>query len=94
MPRSCPEGLSISQRRTKVSLSRALSASQARRTRPLRPSRGQVLAALGVAAAVGVTAFYAGPYVAAAGGWLAGLAGTLAAQAGLALRRLMKTATT
>ena len=40
-------------------------------------------------AAAGVGAYFAGPYVAAAAGWLAGVLGTLAVQAGIALRRTL-----
>jgi hypothetical protein len=54
----------------------------------LRPFRTQILTALGVGALVGVGAFFAGPYVAAAAGWLGGFVSTLAVQAGVAFRRL------
>ena len=45
--------------------------------------------AAGVGVAVGVTAYLAGPWFAAAAGWLAGFAATLGVQAGLAFRRLL-----
>jgi hypothetical protein len=54
----------------------------------LRPFYGQLLVALGVGAAAGVGAYFAGPYVAAAAGWLAGVLSSLAVQAGIAFRRL------
>jgi hypothetical protein len=54
----------------------------------LKPFRSQILLALGVGAAAGVGAYCAGPYVAAAAGWLAGVLSTLAVQAGVALRRM------
>jgi hypothetical protein len=53
----------------------------------LRPVRGRLPVALGVGAA-GVGAYFAGPYVAAAAGALAGVLSTLAARAGIAFRRL------
>jgi hypothetical protein len=55
----------------------------------LKPFRTQLLVALGVGTAVGVAVFFAGPYVAAASGWLAGVLGTVAVQAGVALRRTL-----
>jgi hypothetical protein len=45
-------------------------------------------AAVAVGVAVGAGAYLAGPYAAAAAGWLGGFLGALAAQGGLALRRL------
>ena len=54
----------------------------------LRPVWGQLLVALGVGAAVGAGAYFAGPYVAAAAGRLAGVLSTLAVRAGNASRRL------
>jgi hypothetical protein len=56
--------------------------------RHLKPFRAQILLALGVGAAAGVGAYFAGPYVAAGAGWLAGVLSTLAVQVGIALRRL------
>jgi hypothetical protein len=55
--------------------------------RRLRHFRVPLLAALAVAAVVGVAAYYGGPYVAAFAGWLAGFTTTLAVQAGLWLRQ-------
>jgi len=60
--------------------------------RHLKPFRSQILTALGVGAAAGVGAYFAGPYVAAAAGWLAGVLSTLAVQAGVALRRTLASA--
>jgi hypothetical protein len=54
----------------------------------LKPFRGRILLALSVGAAAGVGAYFAGPYVAAGAGWLAGVLSTVAVQAGIALRRL------
>jgi hypothetical protein len=54
----------------------------------LKPIRSQILTALGVGAAAGVAVFFAGPWVAAASGWLAGVLGTVAVQAGIAFRRM------
>jgi hypothetical protein len=54
----------------------------------LRPFYGQLLVALGVGAAAGVGAYFAGPYAAAAAGWLAGVLSSLAVQAGIAFRRM------
>src|SRR4051794_685741 len=56
--------------------------------RLLQPFHAQILLALGVGAAAGVGAYFAGPYVAAGAGWLAGVLSTLAIQAGVAFRRL------
>ena len=56
--------------------------------RLLRPVWGQLLVALGVGAAVGAGAYFAGPYVAAAAGRLAGVLSTLAVRAGYASRWL------
>ena len=56
--------------------------------RLLQPFRAQILLALGVGAAAGVGAYFAGPFVAAGAGWLAGVLSTVAVQAGIALRRL------
>ena len=56
--------------------------------RLLQPFRAQILLALGVGAAAGVGAYFAGPYVAAGAGWLAGVLSTFAVQVGIALRRL------
>src|SRR5262249_8894359 len=51
-------------------------------TRPL-------LLAAGVGVALGVAAYLAGPWFAAAAGWLAGFAATLGVQAAVAFRRLL-----
>jgi len=51
-------------------------------TRPL-------LLAAGVGVALGVAAYLAGPWCAAAAGWLAGFAATLGVQAAVAFRRLL-----
>jgi hypothetical protein len=51
--------------------------------------QAQVVLALGVVGLAGLGAYLAGPWVAAAAGWLAGFVTTLAVQAGLALRRLL-----
>jgi hypothetical protein len=60
----------------------------------VRRYRQPLLLALGVGGALGLAAFFAGPWVAAAAGWLAGFTAALAAQAALALRRLLgRTAT-
>ena len=56
--------------------------------RLLQPFRTQILLALGVGAAAGVGAYFAGPYVAAGAGWLAGVLSTVAVQAVVAFRRL------
>jgi len=57
--------------------------------RMVRPHTKPLLLAAGVGVAVGVTAYLAGPWFAAAAGWLAGFAATLGVQAGLAFRRLL-----
>ena len=57
--------------------------------RLLRPIRSQILTALGVGAAAGVAVYFAGPWVAAASGWLAGVRSTFAVQSGIALRRTL-----
>jgi hypothetical protein len=49
----------------------------------------QLLTALGVGAAAGVAAYYAGPWLSAGLGWLGGFLATLAVQAGVALRRMV-----
>jgi hypothetical protein len=51
--------------------------------------RRPVLVALGVGSAVGVLAYFSGPWAAAAAGWLSGFVTTLAVQAGVALRKLL-----
>ena len=56
--------------------------------RLLQPFRGQILLALGVGAAAGVGAYFAGPYAAAGAGWLAGVLSTITVQAALAFRKL------
>src|SRR5262249_34453395 len=56
--------------------------------RPLWPLRAQLLSAVAVGVAVGAGAYLAGPYAAAAAGWLGGFLGTLAVHAGVILRRL------
>ena len=55
----------------------------------VRRYRQPLLLALGVGGALALAAFFAGPWVAAAASWLAGFAAALAAQAVLALRRLL-----
>jgi hypothetical protein len=60
--------------------------------RHLKPFRSQILTALGMGAAAGVGVFFAGPWVAAASGWLAGVLSTAAVQAGVALRRTLMSA--
>ena len=45
--------------------------------------------AAGVGVALGVAGFFAGPWFAAAAGWLAGFAATLGVQAAVAFRRLL-----
>src|SRR4051794_38609750 len=52
--------------------------------RHLRPFRAQILTALGVGAAAGVGAYFAGPYVAAGAGWVAGVVSAPAPQGGVA----------
>ena len=54
-----------------------------------RRFRRPVLVALGVGSAAGVLAYFAGPWAAAAAGWLSGFVTTLAVQAGVALRKLL-----
>jgi hypothetical protein len=54
-----------------------------------RPYRRPLLLALAVGTATGAVAFCAGPWIAAAAGWLAGFTVTLGVQAGLAFRRLV-----
>jgi hypothetical protein len=51
-----------------------------------------LLVALGIGAAAGVAVFFAGPWVAAASGWLAGVLSTVAVQTGIALRRTLMSA--
>ena len=55
----------------------------------VRRFRRPVLVALGVGSAAGVLAYFAGPWAAAAAGWLSGFVTTLAIQAGVALRKLL-----
>jgi hypothetical protein len=55
---------------------------------PLEAVLRPILLALGVGAAAGVGAYFAGPTVAAGAGWLAGVLSTFAVQAGIVLRRL------
>ena len=52
----------------------------------LRPFRAQLLTALGVGAAAGVAAYFAGPWVAAGAGWVVGFGTALAVQARRALK--------
>src|SRR3954468_1500419 len=52
----------------------------------VRPFRAQLLTALGVGAAAGVAAYFAGPWVAAGAGWVVGFGTALAVQA----RRTLK----
>ena len=54
----------------------------------LRHFKWQFLTALGIGGLVGVAAFFAGPYVAAAAGWLVGFGTALAVQAGGYLKRM------
>jgi hypothetical protein len=58
------------------------------RFQALRRFKRPLLVALGVGTVAGAGAYFAGPYVAAAAGWLGGFVTTLAVQAGLAFRRL------
>jgi hypothetical protein len=53
----------------------------------LRQFRVPLLTAVGVGAAVGAGAYFAGPYVAAVAGWVAGFTATLFVHAALWLRR-------
>jgi hypothetical protein len=59
------------------------------RLRLLRPFRIQLVTALAVGVAAGAAVYLAGPYAAAAAGWLGGFMTTLAVQAAVAFRRLM-----
>ena len=52
----------------------------------VRPFRAQLLTALGVGAAAGVAAYFAGPWVAAGAGWVVGFGTALAVQARRALK--------
>jgi hypothetical protein len=54
-----------------------------------RPYRRPLLLALAVGTVTGTVVYCAGPWIAAAAGWLAGLVTTLGVQAGLAFRRLV-----
>jgi hypothetical protein len=54
----------------------------------LRPFRTQLLVALGVGLGAGAAVFFAGPWAAAASGWLAGFGTSLAVQARHALKRV------
>ena len=54
-----------------------------------RPDTRPLLLAAGVGVALGVAAYLAGPWFAAAAGWLAGFATTLGVQAAVAFRRLL-----
>jgi hypothetical protein len=58
-----------------------------RRLGALRQFKVPLLTAVGVGAAVGAGAYFAGPYVAAMAGWLAGFTATLFVHAALWLRR-------
>ncbi|HEV3262760.1 MAG TPA: hypothetical protein VG013_38345, partial [Gemmataceae bacterium] len=58
------------------------------RFQALRRFKRPLLIALGVGTVAGVGVYFAGPYVAAAAGWLGGFVTTLAVQAGLAFKRL------
>jgi hypothetical protein len=53
----------------------------------LRRFQVPLLTAIGVGAAVGTAAYFAGPYVAAVTGWVAGFAATILVQAALWLRQ-------
>ena len=55
----------------------------------LRPFRAQLLTALGVGVAAGVGAYFAGPWVAAASGWVVGFGTALAVQARRALKGVL-----
>lgn len=57
--------------------------------RLVKPYRQPLLLSAGVGVAIGVTAFFAGPYFAAAAGGLAGFTTALGVQAAIAFRRLM-----
>src|SRR5262249_470733 len=57
--------------------------------RPAQSHTRPLLLAAGGGGALGVAAYLAGPWFAAAAGWLAGFATTLGIQAGLAFRRLL-----
>ena len=57
--------------------------------RLVRPHTRPLLLAAGVGVALGVTAYLAGPWFAAAAGWLAGFVTTLGVQAAVAFRRLL-----
>jgi hypothetical protein len=48
-----------------------------------------VLLAVGLGTAVGIGAYFAGPWLAAAAGWVAGITTSLALQAWVALRRTL-----
>ena len=55
----------------------------------VRPFRAQLLTALGVGAAAGVAAYFAGPWVAAGAGWVVGFGTALAVQARRALKGVL-----
>jgi hypothetical protein len=57
--------------------------------RTARYFRAPVVAGLAVGTVAGVVAYFGGPYLAAAAGWLAGFTTTLSVQAGIWLRRLL-----
>jgi hypothetical protein len=54
-----------------------------------RPYRRPLLLALAVGTVTGAVVYCAGPWIAAAAGWLAGFVTTLGVQAGFAFRRLV-----
>jgi hypothetical protein len=62
------------------------------RVRVLGRFKRQLLLSAGVGVAAGVVSYFAGPYVAAAAGWLGGFLTTIGVQAALAWERLKKAA--
>lgn len=59
------------------------------RFQSLRRFKRPLLVAVGVGSAASVLAYFSGPWVAAAAGWLSGFVTTLAVQAAAALRKLL-----
>jgi hypothetical protein len=57
----------------------------------VRHYRGPLLTAGGVGVAIGLAAFWAGPWLGAAAGWVGGFATTLAVQARNSIRSLLTT---
>jgi hypothetical protein len=55
----------------------------------IRRFKVEFLTAVGVGTLAGVAAYFAGPWLSAMAGWLAGFAATVAVQAGMAMRRAL-----